>query len=352
LRGEDPIVHAGVAVLLALRALAPEPAEPAAELTEPVVEISWDAPPECGLRDELVVRIETLLGRPLGHPGDPDLDVVGRVEVEADGLLLVLEFRQPVARVRELRGRTCAELRDAAAVVLAVTVDPLVPLAEEPEPEPEPEPELVTPEPELVTPEPEPAPELAPPRTDRIDVLLRFAGGIQYRALPTIAGGPSLALGLRWRALRAELVGSWWLTRAAHFEQPPEVGATISLGWVATRVCGVPSTQRVSFPLCAGVELGGMRAAAFGIPAAATRTLPWIAAEFGGAVSLALPGPLALWIGVDGVIPLVRPGFTIAGLGELHRVPAFAVQTLLGLEIRFEAARATDSRSAGQGDGE
>lgn len=339
---ENPIVHAVVAALLALRASAPEPVDAA----PPAVAIHWEGPPECGPRDELVARIEGLLGRPLGQPGDPELEVVGRVEADPDGLRLVLEFTRPVERVRELHGKTCGELRDAAAVVLAVTIDPLVPL-EEPEPESTPEPE---PEP---TPEPEPQPTLepTPPRKEPIELRLRFAGGVQYRALPWVAGGPSLALGLRWRALRAELVGAWWLTRAARFEQQPEVGATISLGWVAARACGVPTTARVAFPLCAGVELGGVRAVPFGIAAARARTLPWIAAELGGALVVALPGPLALWIGVDGVIPLVRPGFTIAGLGELHRVPAFAIQSLVGLEIRFDAGRATDSRATGQGGG-
>src|SRR5690606_34183477 len=100
--------------------------------------------------------------------------------------------------------------------------------------------------------------------------------------------GPSLAVGLRWRALRAELVGTYWLSRTQRFEQVPEVGATLSLGWVAPRVCGVPSTPRVSFPLCAGVELGGMRGSAFGTSGARARTLPWVAAELGGAVSIGL----------------------------------------------------------------
>lgn len=346
---EDQAVFPGPAALLALRALAPEP-EPVV-VPEPAVAITWDAPPECGLRDELVERIEFLLGRPLGQADDPSLEVAGRVEAQADGLVLVLEFRQPVERVRELNGRTCAELRDAAAVVLAVTIDPLAPLAE-PEPAPAPEPE---PEPEPAPePEPEPAPTPIPESvtpTHQIGGLLRLGGGIQYPALPGVAGGPALAIGLQWRALRAELVGTWWLSTAARFEEAPEVGAALSLGWAAPRICGVPSTGRVSFPLCAGVELGGMRGAAFGAPGARTRTLPWIAAELGGAVSVALPGALALWIGADGVIPLIRPGFTIGGLGELHRVPPFAFQALLGVEIRFDAGRSTDPSPDGQGDG-
>jgi hypothetical protein len=277
------------------------------------------------------------------------------VQTEADGMILVLEFRQPVARVRQLRGHTCTELHDAAAVVLAVTIDPLVPLDEDEGPEVE-APEVEAPEVEA-SPEPEiemaaePEVETAPRSTPQLGLRLRIGGGVHYGALPGVAGGPSLAIGLRWRALRAELVGTWWLSKPARFDSVPEVGATLSLGWVAPRVCGVPSTPRVSFPLCAGVELGAMRASSFGVPVPRPRTLPWIAAQFGGAVSVGLGGPLALWVGIDGIIPLTRPGFTIRGLGELHRAPPFAFQALLGFEIRLATGRTTDPSVAGQGSG-
>jgi hypothetical protein len=350
------VVHAGLAALLALRSFAPEAHAEALEEDAPVVEVAWEAPPECGSRAEFVERIEVLLGRPLGQVGDPDLEVVGRIAIEATDLLLVLEFRQPVARVRELRASSCAELQDAAAVVLAVTIDPLVPLAEtparppeaEPATEPEPEPELA-PTPAPV--EPSPPASTSPHTKPALALALRISGGVQYRALPTIAGGPSLALAV-WRgALRAELVGAWWLTGTSHVDAAPEVGATLSLGWVAPRVCGVASAGRVTFPLCAGVELGGMRAAAFGTADARTRTLVWIAPEFGGATRVELSRSLALWIGLDGAIPLVRQVFTIAGLGEIHRTPPFVFQALLGLEIRLDVGRATDSRVGGQGVG-
>jgi hypothetical protein len=349
-------MHAGLAALLVLRGSAPELHTDVADASAPVVDISWEAPPECGTRAEFVEHVESLLGRPLGQRGDPDLEVMGRIETESAGLLLVLEFHQPVPRERELRSKSCVELRDAAAVVLAVTIDPLVPLAEpatgptQPEPEPTPAPE----------PEPEPEPELEPqpvvselesPRPSRVALGLRIAGGIQYGALPAIAGGPSLTLSLWRKAFRAELVGAWWLTGTTHFDGAPQVGATLSLGWVAPRVCGVPSVGRVAFPLCAGLEVGGMRAAAFGAADARTRTLAWIAPEFGGAARVELSHAFALWIGIDGVIPLVRPRFTIAGLGAIHQTPPFAFQALLGLEIRLDAGRATDSRVAGQGVG-
>jgi hypothetical protein len=330
----------------------------------PEVEIVWRAAPDCGSQAQLVARIEAVLGRPLGQPGDPELRVEATIVAEGDGLVLRLAFERPVVRVRELRGRDCEALGEAAAVVLAMTIDPLLP---EPEPEPEPERERERererepePEPEPIVPaapEPEPAPakpepEPAPAGTDtasELGLLLRLAGGVQSNALPTLAGGPSVALGLRWRALRAELVGAWWLTRTASFEQTPEVGASLSLGWVAPRLCGVPATARVGFPLCAGIELGGMRARGLGLADARAQTLPWIAAELGAGLHVALTGPLALSLAFEGVVPLTRPGFTVAGLGELHRTGPFALQALIGVEIELARVRVTDRRGGGQG---
>jgi hypothetical protein len=326
-------------LLLGLRLFAPPDA---AEVPTPDPEIEWHAPPDCVTRDELVARTEALLGRPLGQPGDPELALRGEIVEAAPDLLLRLEFRRPVERVRELRGGSCVELRDAAAMVLAVTVDPLTSLAEpEPEPEPEPAPEP-EPEPEPAPePEPEPEPEAEPTptpeptRASELGGLVRLGGGVVYPLLPSLGGGPSLAVGLRWRALRAELVGALWLGPAARMKDTPEVGATIIAGWVAPRLCGVPRAGRVEFPLCAGLELGGMRGTAFGVPDASSSTLAWVAIETGGAASVGLGRALALWIGADLVVPLTRPGFSIAGLGQLHRAPPVGFAALLGLEAQF-----------------
>ena len=310
----------------------------------PSVEVEWSAPPECGTRDAVIAQTEALLGRPLGHPDDPELELRAEVSGDANsGYQLQLVFIQPVVRQRVLVAETCVELQAAVSTILAVTLDPLATL-NEPEPEPEPQ---TPPEPraelELPTePEPQTPPEPEPPFVSdeaRVRGFVRVAGGLTYPILPQVAGGPAVAIGLGWRALRAELVGSLWLSGQVRYPLTPEVGAQFMLGWVTPRVCVAPRAGPLHIPLCAGVELGGVRGTGFGTPDARSRTLAWIAIEAGAALEMELNDQLALWLGVDAIAPLTRPGFSFAGLGELHRVPGIAFAALLGLQYEFAGSK-------------
>lgn len=353
-----PIVHT---LLLALRMLAPPEIEPEPETAptdRPLLELDWRAPPDCVTPSELLARVELLLGRPLQLDGDPDIDLRAEIVRDETELSLHLEFRQPTVREREFRAHSCAELLDAAAMVLAVMIDPLASLNELPaaptEPsdappasEPLPEPEPTPPREPAPEPEPEPEPEPNPPAVTQLGGLVRLGGGVLVPSLPGVAGGPTLALGLRRRALRVELVGAYWASQPARHTAMPELGARISLGTVATRVCGVPRVGPVEFPLCGAVELGGMRGVAFGTPDAVTRTLPWLAIQAGGAASFGVARMLALWVGIDAIAPITRPGFSIDGLGSLHRTPALGFAAILGIEAHF-GGDLTDWRRRGQ----
>lgn len=316
-------------------------------MDKPLLELDWRAPPDCVTPSELLTRVELLLGRPLQLDGDPNIDLRAEIVRDEAELLLHLEFRQPTAREREFRANSCAELLDAAAVVLAVMIDPLASLNELPpapsetEPEPEPKP------PREPAPEPEPEPKPNPPAVTQLGGLVRLGGGVLVPSLPGVAGGPTLALGLRRRALRVELVGAYWASQPARHTAMPELGARISLGTVATRVCGVPRVGPVEFPLCGAVELGGMRGVAFGTPDAVARALPWVAIQAGGAASFGFARMLALWVGVDVVAPITRPGFSIDGLGSLHRTPALGFAAILGIEAHL-GGELTDLGRRGQ----
>lgn len=325
---------------------APEPSD------GPRVELSWEVPEGCPTREQLIERSEVLLGRSFGEAGDPDLVVAARIAARGERWVLELDFDAPGDRLRTLEGRDCEELLEAAALILATTVDPAALLDEfdedEDEAELEPDPEAPAKEPEPVEDE-EPAVAAVPVEEPRVEDppdaepeglggFVGLAGGVGFGPLPSLAGAPILALGLRRRALRVELLGGAWFSLPALVEGSPEVGARVWLGWAALRGCGVPRVgpeQRVELPLCAGLELGGMRAESFGVDQARAGTLAWLAVDAGIAVIYRFGAKLGLRLGVDGVVPLLRPGFTVAGLGELHRAAPVGVQGSLGVEVRF-----------------
>jgi hypothetical protein len=125
------------------------------------------------------------------------------------------------------------------------------------------------------------------------------------------------------------------LPSEVHDEREPEVGAEIQLGAAALRGCPVLKARRWEFPLCAGVELGAMVARGLGVEKAAVQRSLWAAATVGGAAAWQPVRAIALWAQVDAVVPLVRPGFAVGGLGSLFRAPAAGVQGFFGLEAHF-----------------
>src|SRR5690606_3198604 len=86
--------------------------------------LRWSAPPACADLTEVRARIEGLLGRPLA---DTDLEIAGEIEASSpDAWALELTLGRPgeVTRRRLVAAR-CSTLIDAAALLVAVLVDPV-----------------------------------------------------------------------------------------------------------------------------------------------------------------------------------------------------------------------------------
>ncbi len=373
----------GLGVVASSLLLAGAPAaggEPASESSEARMSVAWSAPPECPDRDELLARLTALLGREPNQPDDPQLEGEGNIVASVGGYALRLELRAPSEYVRELESPRCEDLTDAAALILAMTIDPLGPLdpADELEPD-EADSTLVVEEP-ASTDEPlppdQPAPaEQQPTPAERERgplVALRLGAIGSFGPLPGFSGGPQLALAVGARAgrsdakprasVRVELSGSYLVPRVATADQA-DAGVRVSLGQVGLRGCGVPELGAVSLPFCVGVQAGVMHGRGFGADlgdSARATALPWAAAEFGVAVAYALTPRIAPWLGVDGAVPLVRPGFEVRDLGVVHRAASAGVQVMLGVELRFETKKRrsydvhlgqTDPSASGQGGG-
>ena len=106
-----------LALLLGLRAAAPGEAAPAG------LELRWEAPAECPDRARLLAAIDATLGEVEGERRS--LRVRGRVRAESSaGFVVRLELDDGRASTRELRGTSCEELTEAAALVIAMAIDP------------------------------------------------------------------------------------------------------------------------------------------------------------------------------------------------------------------------------------
>lgn len=316
-------------------------------------ELLWTAPAECPDRDAARVEIERHLGRAIGDELGRGVRVTVAIDRDADlAWRTMIAFDGPQGRTtRELVVATeCARTVDAAALVIAIAIDPSLALVPPPDPEPGPDPE---PEP---APPPEPAPDPAPPegeppgrqargvappppvasRSGRpipIRGAIGLVAGPTFRDLPRAGGLARLhgaVLGRRWRVeLGAAFAGAPTRTTA---------GARVSMQRVVADVrgCGVlDPLPWLELAGCGGIEAGVVFAGIDGIAAPEPRRDRWVGVVVAPRVGFVLRRRVAFVVGGDLGVPLLRRDYTVAGLGRVHRTGAVTGSAVAGLEVRF-----------------
>lgn len=323
-----------------------------AVLDTPGLQIDWQAPATCPQAPELRARVGSLVGEAADRA---DLGVTGRVARDGERWTLVLQLvRQGGQDTRRLTDGECQGLAEAAAVVIAVAIDPLAALVDPNEPVPEDRVEEAVPEdslvPEVVVPAPAPAPRVEPvvvvpvaaaaPRGgERLALSVKLGGGVGFaRLLPGVHGVVDVGLALGRR---------WWRVEASGLFVPPVradsgasgIGGVFRVGAGEVRGCGVPAVAdgRVGFPLCAGLQLGAMhgQGAGDGLESTQQARSLWAAVRVGPAIRWRpRGGRVALWLGIDVLASLTRPKFVTAGGVTVHEAARLGGQASLGVEVR------------------
>jgi hypothetical protein len=319
---------------LALRLAASEPAasEPAIEAAP--LEIEWDAPAECPRVERVIADVERFLAE------GESIRVDARTEVRAvvrraatDRYTLDLHARLPGGAVdRSISAERCDLLASAAALVIAVVLEPVVVLEAV-------EAKAVAPppaKPPVVPPKPPPEPR---PRTV-LGGFVRATGLGAFGVLPRFGGGVAGAAGLRivttpLRAGRLEVTALYEAPQRASAEANDDARALLQLWTIGGRGCWAPAVRKVEFPLCGGAEVGVLRGQGVGLAQARTARQVWSAVHIGAAIAYAPIRWLALWDGADGYVAMQTPRFLIDDVGLVHRGRRGGVRIHAGLEFRF-----------------
>jgi hypothetical protein len=342
---------AGLAVASAYASvLAEEPPE-----TEPMLDFRWDAPEGCPDQSEVRTKVDRLLERAPTRSRQGRVTAIARIrEVENETWHLRLwVVTATETRERSLEHRGCDALADATALVLAIAIAPellanldpesleLLDHAAEPEPaadaaESPREPDDGPQQPEAVRPRPSPAPKRSRSRL-RPRGGARLAAGVGAGALPKVGAEISLVPALLWRRARFEVLGRYSPRRSVRFADVPDSGADLSMWTVGARGCPVFTTRvPLEFPLCAGFEIGQIRASDVNLVDGEKANRLWAAFSLAAAVVYVPIRHLAVWALVEGFAPVTRPRFTAEGEREpLHRPWPAGVRALIGPEVRF-----------------
>jgi hypothetical protein len=317
--------------------------------------VAWDEGSACV--DE--AAFADALARRLGVASE------GREWVAVDANVAVAEIEDGVhARVelrtahgetqREMQAKTCTELVEALALLVAMHVDPLFdPLAPTPEPIPEEEPEeapaaLPEPEPEpegppepQIDPAPKTAPEIEPaPRPvkralERPRGLARLDVGVAAGSLPRLGPTVGVAVGVSWLPLRAEIRARYVAPQRA--EGRDGAGALLQLWTVGPRICGEPSVGSLRFPLCAGLDAGAMHGAGRGVSDRRSLARPIVVLPASVGLAVDVSRVVALTAEAEAGGTVMRPEFAAESVPDIviYTTPPWTVRAALGVEVRF-----------------
>jgi hypothetical protein len=212
-----------------------------------------------------------------------------------------------------MHGESCERLADAAALILAVAIDP-----------------------EALT--NRTVPRTRPPRrlaAVPVRALLRADGIGDVGTLPSVSAGVGLAAGLFMGIVRVEAAATYGFAQHVVAGPRADTGADIQLLAVALRTCCTFARRGAEIGPCLSIETGWMQGSAFGISDPQSGGSPWLATLGGATLSWAPLGVLAFRLGLEAGPTIVRPRFFFDSYGTIHEPSRWIARAVLGVEFRF-----------------
>lgn len=320
--------------------------------------VQWKAPAACPSPAQGRSMIEANLGASLGT-----------IETDAEFTVILSEStRGWFAQIDTGPGATspsrtlpavdsCAEASEAAALVVAIALDPTATAQGEPnaEPvEPDPEPVLIPqPEPEPLPeleplPEPEPLPERSPESVppsrppEAVEPLvlgghLGLASGVRYGSLDRALGILSLRGGLLLPRARISLEAVLAPRRTVAIDDAAQVRFT-QWGLAAAGCWRVPIGSTLGLEPCGALELGQTWSITRGLENAQAQSPIWVGLRAGPHLTWGFSRRAGLWTGVEALVPLTRTTFEVGGADTVARVLPIGIHAFAGVEIRLGKA--------------
>ena len=251
------------------------------EKDAPPFDLDWRAPAGCPSPDRVRSEITRLIGAD-AHPEGVN-HVTGEITAQEGGSYLVRLSLEQAGRSgeRTLVGATCAEVSRAAALLIALAIEPG---AAQVEPEPAPSPPPPAPPPPAP---PLPAPPPPPPAKSNPHLQIAIGPAAELGLLPTLGAGAEASLEVVFEHLSLEAYFADYLSRD-HDAPSGNAGGTFSLRSLGARACFELAPGTLSFAACGGASTNHLSARGYGVsnPGSSSTNL--------GAVALSVRVALAL----------------------------------------------------------
>ncbi len=287
--------------------------------------LTWEAPPGCPDLANQRAEIRRRAGASGRTPSTPVIAHGAIRAAPSGGYDLLLRTNVDGAQgERLLAGNDCHQLAEAAALVLALLINPDA-TSFEPEPS------------RAVTLPPPPA-----PPASSVAVRPRPGHGLGIGAVWATGVLPSAAAGLSATVFYQR--GIWALAFLMTGFLPDDREAPIlrqaSASFYrlesALQLCAGSSTdRRVGGALCLGGALVRLHGQSTGVSDPGQATAYWPEASLAGLGRLRLTAATQLRLGADLHGLGGRPDFAIAGLGNVYRPAAYNLRAILGVDVFF-----------------
>jgi hypothetical protein len=296
--------------------------------------LTWQAPAGCPTPTDVEAQFARLLGGAARTPSGKHIAAQAVVRAAAPdrwSLELATVLDQAVGH-RSLAGDSCASVASAAALILALMIDPAA--AERAMKPPAPARTAMEPAPTRAPP-PEAIVTTTAPRepNERAAVApyARAFAGVVVALLPTPAPAVGLALGARRGRLGAELTGV--ATEERRALAVGSAGGDFRLLAGGARACGALGGHAVVWQVCLGGELERLSGTGVGVSTMRSRTALMGAATGGLLVSVPLGAHVALSLDLDAAVRPYRPTFKLDLVGPIFQIPLASGLAALGLIV-------------------
>lgn len=276
-------------------------------------------------------QIERLVGRPLAELGAAEFEIRVRQLRSSWSLELStrLSEREP-ARVREITGKTCGEVTDAAAVAIALATNELEdksqPTARQPAAQPAPVPSA----PRASNP---PAPKAKQSPDNPFGVTSNLAALVDVGALPNPDVGAQLELWLGSKRLRAGAYGA--LLAPERTSVPTGAGGEFELFFGGLALLAAREFGPWSAHALIGSELGSLSGEGRDVTRPHRHSELWWALQGGVGGARKLGSAFALFGRASLVLPLRRPEFVLNQRETVHRPAGLEGRGVLGVELSW-----------------
>lgn len=329
-----------VAILVTFVALpedaAAEPSTIAPVASHPIG-LEWRAPPSCPDQTQVEARIYEHMGREGIDPNHTNqIAVRATISGGVEGHVLELEVETAAGATTSVASDVaCDALAELVAIKVSLALDP-VSTARALIPEPEPEP-TTAPLPAAVPPQIGAGPTVAPPppnlRARGASLLVQVGPVVGGGTLPSVEIGGLAAIGL---------AGPMWQTTLGFAvssgpgQEVPEpaggkVGMIMLLGELTA--CALPAVRRVTFPACFGFDAGAVEGRGIELASDRRGWSPILGVGVETGVTWPRDRRVRLLARARARVHVLRPSFSVRGLGEIHRTGVVGGQALVGVEV-------------------